>query len=93
MMKESWLMVNKIGISANDGVCGTSFELIKRVPNIGKKAQKLADEYSKELNEGRTMEDCVKQGKDYINVVAIPWSQAREYINFNSWPCNKDFEM
>jgi hypothetical protein len=58
---------------------GTLWDKVKTVPCCGKKAGKYAQEYQDELNNDLDMGGCIKVGKDFISVCAIPWSQAREY--------------
>jgi hypothetical protein len=75
-MKQSWLIVQNISKDHSP-----TWELTKTVFAIGSKAKRLALEYQDELNEGRNMEQCIKENKDYISVCPIPWNQARDYTS------------
>jgi predicted DNA binding CopG/RHH family protein len=90
----SWLLVTEWN---NTHDLKTRFDLVKRVEASGSKAKKLEYEYELELNKNidyRIDENLIKAIKEKItrfSVCAIPYSQAREYRNFDNWECNKDF--
>ena len=98
-VKESWLMVTKWeGPNIVDQKC---WDKIRRIPAIGSKVAKTGYDYELELNGGidyratenkKIFGEVLRANKITFTVCAIPWSQAREYIDFMKWPCNKDFD-
>ena len=75
-MKQSWLVVNNITKTPN----GNRWDLTRTVYAIGTKAKRLARAYQYELNNNRTMEECIKDKVDFFIATAIPWNQARDYV-------------
>ena len=53
------------------------------------KARALAVKYERELNGGEewTIEK-IAQGQKLRAVDIMPWSEARNFVDFNKWPCN-----
>ena len=56
------------------------------------KADQAAYDYMLELNNGQpfSCEMMVKEKKQMTDVLAIPYSEARDYHDFRDWPCNKE---
>jgi len=67
------------------------WDLIRKHECNFKKAKELAVAYSKELNNGIefSIERFVEKKDVRYSVHAIPYSQAREHINFRQWKCNE----
>ena len=74
-MKQSWLIVTNISKMPK----GARWEFTMTTFTTGKKAEAVALKYQNELNGGLDMEGCIKAKQDFYSVVAIPWSQARDY--------------
>lgn len=68
-----------------------ALDIIRKLEGSYKKANVAADEYERELNGGApySTEENYKRSSMY-SVTAIPYSQARDYVAFTQWPCNKD---
>jgi hypothetical protein len=63
------------------------FELIKGISAQGSKGERLAQEYERELNNGYTHKELWAKGQldEFYTTCYTPYSQAREYRNFNQW--------
>ena len=65
---------------------------IRLVQCSHQKKQREAEKYEQELNDGVLfdMEIVVRDNKTLYSVLPLPYNQARDYTNFNRWPCNRD---
>ena len=67
------------------------WDLIRKYDRHHSKIGKLARNYEKELNGGKEWTpEAVVAGKTLSSVLAIPYSEARDYRTFDDWPCNQD---
>jgi hypothetical protein len=71
---------------------GVDFDKVKCVASTHKKVKQIALDYEKELNGGVlfSIRKIALKKISLWRVIPIPYSQARDYVNFNDWPCNNN---
>lgn len=76
---------------AEQAVIAKQYNWIRLVECSHQKKQDYADKYERELNDGElfSMEKVVA-GTVMFDVFPCPYSQARDYVTFSFWPCNKE---
>jgi len=66
------------------------FDKIKKVESQYSKVGQLAKDYEKQLNNGDVWDPLlVINGRPMFCVVAAPYSEVRDYRNFDEWECEQ----